>query len=266
MNVIYQLEADIAVVTLNRPDSFNSITADLTAELVEAMKRSGADARAVVLTGAGRAFCAGADLGEIAAGYERDGPNLGEVLDRNFHPAVHALIGAAVPIVAAINGAAAGAGLGLALACDLRLMSEDAFLMSAFTGIGLAPDSGTTWWLPHHLGVSRALEITLTNRRVPAAEARDLGLCIDTVPADDLVPRAMEQATALADLPPDALVTTRRLIRDAAGSDFDGALVRERAEQDRLGRSAEHAEGVDAFLSKRKPDYRNPLGGKFGAR
>ena len=260
MNVIYQLEADIAVVTLNRPDSFNAITADLTAELAEAMERAGAEARAAVVTGAGKAFCAGADLGEIASGYVSDGPNLGEVLDRNFHPAVHALVDASVPTVAAINGAAAGAGLGLALACDLRLMSEDSFLMSAFAGIGLAPDSGTTWLLPHHLGVSRALEITLTNRRVPASEAHELGLCLDTVAADELVPRAMERAAALADLPPDALVTTRHLIRDAAGSDFDTALERERTEQDRLGRSAEHAEGVDAFLNKRKPDYRNPKG------
>jgi 2-(1,2-epoxy-1,2-dihydrophenyl)acetyl-CoA isomerase len=137
-------------------------------------------------------------------------------------------------------------------------MSDSAFMMSAFAGIGLAPDSGTTWWLPHHLGVSRALEITLTNRRVPADEAKELGLSLETVDSDDLVPRAMEQAAALADLPPDALVTTRHLIRDAAGSDFDTALGRERTEQDRLGRSAEHAEGVDAFLNKRKPDYRNP--------
>jgi 2-(1,2-epoxy-1,2-dihydrophenyl)acetyl-CoA isomerase len=106
--------------------------------------------------------------------------------------------------------------------------------------------------------VSRALELTLTNRRVPADEAKELGLSLETVDSDDLVPRAMEQAAALADLPPDALVTTRHLIRDAAGSDFDTALGRERTEQDRLGRSAEHAEGVDAFLNKRKPDYRNP--------
>ncbi|MGF1618836.1 MAG: enoyl-CoA hydratase/isomerase family protein [Acidimicrobiia bacterium] len=258
MNVTYELDADIATVTLNRPDSFNAITGDLTAELAGAMARAGDEARAVIVTGAGKAFCAGADLAEIAAGYERDGPQLGSVLERNFHPAVHALLDAPVPTVAAINGAAAGAGLGLALACDLRVMSESAFIMSAFAGIGLAPDSGTTWWLPHHLGVSRALEITLTNRRVPADEAKELGLSLDTVGADQLISKAREYATALADLPTDALVTTRRLIRQAAGSDFDSALEMERTEQDRLGRSAEHAEGVSAFLAKRKPDYRAP--------
>jgi 2-(1,2-epoxy-1,2-dihydrophenyl)acetyl-CoA isomerase len=258
MNVTYELDADIAIVTLNRPDSFNAITGDLTAELAGAMARAGDDARCVIVTGAGKAFCAGADLGEIAAGYERDGPQLGSVLDRNFHPAVRALVDAPVPTVAAINGAAAGAGLGLALACDLRVMSESAFMMSAFAGIGLAPDSGTTWWLPHHLGVSRALDITLTNRRVLADEARDLGLSVDTVGADQLIAKAKEYAAALADLPTDALVTTRQLIRQAAGTDFDTALAKERNEQDRLGRSAEHAEGVSAFLAKRKPNYRTP--------
>ncbi len=260
MNVTYELDADIAIVTLNRPDSFNAVTGDLTAELAGAIARAGGEARAVIVTGAGKAFCAGADLAEIAAGYERDGPRLGSVLDRNFHPAVHALLNAPVPTVAAINGAAAGAGLGLALACDLRVMSETAFMMSAFAGIGLAPDSGTTWWLPHHLGVSRALELTLTNRRVPAEEARELGLCLGTFPADQLMAKAKGYATELADLPTDALVTTRRLIRQAAGSDFDTALEMERTEQDRLGRSAEHAEGVSAFLAKRKPDYRAPHG------
>ncbi|MEX1038159.1 MAG: enoyl-CoA hydratase-related protein [Acidimicrobiia bacterium] len=258
MNVTYELDGDIAIVILNRPDSFNAITGDLTADLAEAVSRAGSEARALILTGAGKAFCAGADLAEIAEGYEKDGPQLGSVLDRNFHPAVHALIHAAVPTVAAINGAAAGAGLGMALACDLRVMSEKAFLMSAFAGIGLAPDSGTTWWLPHHLGVSRALEITLTNRRVPAEEARELGLSLDTVASDQLIAKAREYAAALADLPTDALVTTRHLIREAAGSDFETALERERTEQDRLGRSAEHSEGVNAFLAKRKPDYRNP--------
>ncbi len=258
MNVIYELDADIAIVTLNRPDSFNAITGDLTSELVAAIARAGDEARALILTGAGKAFCAGADLAEIAAGYEQDGPQLGSVLDRNFHPAVHALLDAPVPTVAAINGAAAGAGLGIALACDLRVMSANAFMMSAFSGIGLAPDSGTTWWLPHHLGVSRALEVTLTNRRIPADEAKELGLSLDTAGADQLLAKAGEYASALADLPTDALVTTRRLIRQASGSDFDTALAMERTEQDRLGRSAEHAEGVSAFLAKRKPDYRAP--------
>lgn len=261
MSVKIEIEGDVALVTLDRPASFNAITSELSKGLVSAMDRAADEARVAIITGSGKAFCAGADLGEIAAGYEREGPNLGTVLDETFHPAVHAIANATVPTVAAVNGVAAGAGLGLALACDLRVMSEDAFLMSAFAGIALAPDSGTTWWLPHHLGVSRALDITLTNRRVQADEAMKLGLCVDVVAPDRLIEAAREVAAALADLSTDALVTTRNLIRNASDVDLATALEAEREAQDRLGKSAEHAEGVDAFLSKRKPDYRSPGAG-----
>ena len=256
MSVEYRLEDDVAIVTLNRPDSFNAITRDLAAGLVDALGRAGGEARAAVVTGAGKAFCAGADLGEISEGYEKNGPNLGQVLDETFHPAVHALLDCKVPVIGAINGAAAGAGLGLALACDLRFMAEGSFLMSAFAGIALAPDSGTTWWLPHHLGVSRALDITLTNRRVMADEAHALGLCLEVVTPEQLLGTARAKAADLADLAPDSLVTTRKLIRNASGSQFEQAIAAEREEQDRLGKLPAHAEGVQAFLEKRKPDYR----------
>jgi 2-(1,2-epoxy-1,2-dihydrophenyl)acetyl-CoA isomerase len=161
-------------------------------------------------------------------------------------------------VIGAINGVAAGAGLGIALACDLRVLSEDAFLASSFTAIGLVPDSGTTWWLSHHLGVSRALELTLTNRRVGAEEARELGLCLAVVPGEELLDRAAEIAAQMADLVPDALVSTRRLIREASGSSLEEALQAEQREQGRLGKTAEHGEGVRAFMEKRKPDFRAP--------
>jgi 2-(1,2-epoxy-1,2-dihydrophenyl)acetyl-CoA isomerase len=260
VSVTFELHDDIALITLNRPDSFNAITAGLASEFVDAMERAGSESRAAVVTGAGKAFCAGADLAEIAEGYKANGPNLGSVLDNHFHPAVLSLLSSAVPTIAAINGAAAGAGMGLALGCDLRLMSTDSFLMSAFAGIGLAPDSGSTWWLPHHVGVSRALEITLTNRRVQAEEARDLGLCLKVCEPDSLLDDAMAQAGALAELSTAALVDTRTLIRNASGADFLSALQAERQAQHRLGLTAEHAEGVNAFLEKRKPDYRRPGG------
>lgn len=258
MTVNYEQRADIALVTLNRPDSFNAITAKLASDFVDAMGRAEQEARAVVITGAGRAFCAGADLAEIVEGYERDGPNLGAVLDNHFHPAVLALVNCKVPTVAAVNGAAAGAGLGLALGCDIRLMGSESFLMSAFAGIGLAPDSGTTWWLPAHLGVSRALEIALTNRKVLPDEALQLGLCVEVVESVSLIDKAVETANNLANLSTDALVSTRLLIRNAAVSEFSHALQAERQAQHRLGLTPEHREGVDAFLEKRKPDYRNP--------
>jgi 2-(1,2-epoxy-1,2-dihydrophenyl)acetyl-CoA isomerase len=259
MSVDYVLDGDISLVTLNRPDRYNAIDASLGDGLARAMSRAGAESRAVILTGAGKAFCSGADLQDLKAEYENgSGPDLAALLEEVFHPALESILDCEVPVIGAINGVAAGAGLGVALACDLRVMSEGAFLTSAFTAIGLVPDSGTTWWLSHHLGVSRALELTLTNRRVGAEEARELGLCLDVVPDEDLLDRARKMASELADLVPDALVSTRRLVRDAAGSSLDGALLAEQREQGRLGRTPEHREGVMAFMEKRKPDFRAP--------
>jgi len=254
---VYMLEGEVAVITLDRPDRFNAIESSLSSGLVQALGRAGEEARAAILTGAGKAFCSGADLSSLLADYEsEEGPDLAKLLDDVFHPAIEALLEARVPVIGALNGVAAGAGLGLALACDLRVMSETAFLTSAFTAIGLVPDSGTSWWLARHLGVSRAMELTLTNRRVGAEEARDMGLCVDVVPGERLLDRAREVAAGLADMVPDALVMTRRLVRDAAGSTLAEAMRAEREVQGRMGRTAQHREGVMAFFEKRKPDFR----------
>lgn len=256
MSVRYQLQDDVALVTLDRPDRFNAIEAGLSSGLVGAVDRAGAEARALVLTGEGKAFCSGADLAELLEEYRTGGSDLAGILERIFHPMVEALLNCSVPSVAAVNGVAAGAGLGVALACDIRLMASSAYLAAAFTAVGLVPDSGTTWWLPHHIGVSRSLELALTNRRVGAEEARSLGLCAEVVPDGEVVARAMDQASALASLVPDSLVTTRRLIRDAASSSLGEAMAAEREEQGRLGRTPEHLEGVNAFLEKRPPRFR----------
>lgn len=257
MSVEYNKDGDVAVITLNRPQRFNAIEATLSTGLVEALDRAGNDARAAVITGEGKAFCSGADLADLESEYETGGPDLAAHLETVFHPMVEALVDCTIPTVAAINGVAAGAGMGLALACDLRVIAESAFLTSAFTAIGLTPDSGTTWWLPQMVGVSRALEITLTNRRIHAEEAVQMGLCVDAAPNGEVVDKALDVARSLADLVPDSLVTTRRLIREAAGRSFTEALSAEQAEQGRLGKTPEHAEGVRAFLDKRKPDFRS---------
>ncbi|HWB89297.1 MAG TPA: enoyl-CoA hydratase-related protein [Acidimicrobiia bacterium] len=257
MSVRYEVDEDVAVITLDRPDRFNAIDAELSRSLVDALDRAGTESRAAVLTGAGKAFCSGADLTGFADEYEGgDGPDLARHLDEEFHPVVHAVADCAVPVVAAVNGVAAGAGMGLALGCDIRVMAESAYLTSAFTAIGLVPDSGSTWLLPHHLGISTALEMALTNRRMAAEEALRRGLCVAVVPEDELAARAVEIAATLADLPIDALVTTRRLIRDSQTLGFTDGLEAEKREQGRLGRTPEHREGVNAFLEKRKPDYR----------
>lgn len=260
MSVRYEMEGDVAIVTLDRPDRYNAVDADLSRSLVAALGRAGSDARAAVLTGAGKAFCSGADLSAFADEYaDGDGPDLARHLDEEFHPMVQAIARCDVPVVAAVNGVAAGAGMGMALGCDLRVMAESAYLTSAFTAIGLVPDSGSTWLLPHHLGISTALEMTLTNRRMSAEEALRRGLCLAVVPDEEIVGRAVEVAAGLAELPTDALLTTRLLIRGSSTLGFAEGLEAEKREQARLGKTPEHREGVTAFLEKRKPDFRNPL-------
>lgn len=258
MSTRYDLDGDVAIVILARPERFNAISGELSSSFVEAMERAGSESRAVVVTGEGKAFCSGADLSGFVDEYDDEGPDLAKHLEEEFHPMVHAIGGSKVPVIAAINGVAAGAGMGLALGCDLRVMAESAYLTSSFTAIGLVPDSGSTWLLPHHAGTSIAMEMALTNRRMPASEALERGLCAEVTPDDAVVDRALEYANKLADMPTDALVTTRRLIYGSSTLTFVEGLEAEKNQQDRLGKSPEHKEGVMAFLEKRKPDFRNP--------
>jgi 2-(1,2-epoxy-1,2-dihydrophenyl)acetyl-CoA isomerase len=256
MSTRYELNDEVAVITLDRPERYNAIDASLSARVVADLARAGAESRAVVLTGAGKAFCSGADLSGFVEEYEQGDPDLARHLEEEFHPMVRAVAECAVPIVAAVNGVAAGAGMGLALGCDIRIMAESSYLTSAFTAIGLAPDSGSTWLLPRIAGVSLAMEMALTNRRMPASEALARGLCAGVTADGEVVDKALEYAIKLADLSTDALVATRKLIRGSATLGFDEALEAEKREQDRLGKTPEHREGVNAFLEKRKPNFR----------
>lgn len=256
MSVSYQARADVALLTLDRPDRFNAVTQELCDGLVEGLERAGREARAAVITGAGKAFCSGADLSDLMGEYQTGGPDLHTVIGERFNPMVRALLDAPVPTVAAVNGAAAGAGMGMALACDLRIMAESAFFLSAFIGLALIPDSGTTWLLPHHLGLSRAMELTYSNRRLSAAEAAQLGLVTEVVGVDQVVDQAVNLAMSLADGPTRAYVETRRLLVNASCSDPVTALEEERRTQGELGTSPAHLEGMKAFLEKRPPDFR----------
>ena len=255
MSVSYRMDGTVAVVTLSRPEKFNSVSADLSRGLVEAIHRAGAESRAMILTGEGKAFCAGADLADLMADYETGGPDLASVINDRFNPMVQALIDAPVPTIAAVNAAAAGAGLGLALACDLRVMSSEAFYLSAFIGLALIPDTGSTWMLVHHMGLARAIEFTATNRRMAADEAASLGLA-KIIEPDNLLDEALALGAGLAAGPTSAYVANRKILLAASSSNLATALEAERVTQGELGRTDLHLEGMRAFLEKRKPDYR----------
>ncbi|HEY7583938.1 MAG TPA: enoyl-CoA hydratase-related protein [Acidimicrobiia bacterium] len=254
MAVHYQVDGDVAVITLSRPDRFNSVSAELASGLISALDRAGDEARAAVLTGSGKAFCAGADLSDLMSEYETGGPDLDRVLGERFNPMATALFEARIPTVAAVNGVAAGAGMALALGCDLRIMSAEAYFLSAFIGLGLIPDTGSTWLLVHHLGLARAIDFTSSNRRMSAAEAADLGLA-RSVPAEGLLAEATAQANTLALGPTAGYVANRKILYGATSLGFVDALEEERSVQGALGVTPDHLEGMRAFIEKRPAKF-----------
>lgn len=242
----------VATLTLNRPDALNALTAAVRGELLAALRQIARDEaiRAVVLTGAGRAFCAGADLRGGSA--ERE---FRRVLTTEYNPLVQAIRDLEKPVLAAVNGVAAGAGVSLALAADLVVAAEEARFVPAFGRIGLVPDSGLTRTLVRALGRHRAAAILFLGEALTADEARDIGLVARVVPADQLGDAAAALARRLAEGPTRAIGLTKRLINAAEDDTLAASLEAEAALQDLAGRSADHAEGVAAFGEKREPRF-----------
>ena len=246
--------AGVATITLNRPDALNSLTVPMKVELLAALRRVEREGavRAVVLTGAGRAFCAGQDLKERL---QPDAAPLGVELRERYNPIIRAMRSLPKPIVAAINGVAAGAGASLAMACDIRIASDAASFALAFGRVGLVPDSGATWLLPRLVGEARAAEIALLGDSVSAVDAERFGLVSRVVPAADLATEARAVAARLAGGAPRAIALTKRALNAAWDRDLDGALEYEAHLQDMAGRTSDHQEGMAAFLEKRPPRF-----------
>lgn len=242
----------VATVTLDRPDALNALTRASRLALLRDLRALSADAevRCLVLTGAGRAFCAGQDLREPDALDDVDA-----LIRETYIPIVEALVGMPKPVVGAINGAAVGAGLSIALACDLRYMADDAVLMLAFSNIGLVPDSGGSWLLVRAVGHARAFELTATGRRIQADEALALGLVERVLPRDEVLPAALGLAGELALRPTLALGWTKRLLRAAERSPLADVMELEAQLQASAVKTHDHAEGVAAFLAKREPRF-----------
>ncbi len=249
----------VCTITLNRPDSLNSINDAMTEELqsVFTSLQTDAEVRCVILTGAGRAFCSGQDLGDLKSKYADPSfkPHLGDDLRRRYNPVITALHKLEKPVIAAVNGVAAGAGLGFALACDLRIASEKASFIEVFINVGLVPDSGNTFFLPRMVGLGKAMELCFTGDKVAASEALQLGLVNKVVPPEQLMVAARDLATRLSRLPTTGIALTKRLLLQSSSSKLDDMLEAEAVAQEKAAHTADHKEGVRAFFEKRPAKF-----------
>lgn len=257
--ILYTVAGGVCRITLNRPQVYNALSSVLIQEITAAVEAAGADesVRVVVLTGAGdKAFCAGADLKEgfanVAAGGELA---LGDSLRAGYNPMILAMRNLLKPIIGRINGIAAGAGCSLALACDVVVAADEAYFSQIFVNIGLMPDAGSTFFLPRLLGMQKAFELASTGRNVYGPEAEAIGLINNSVPGADLDFAVAELVDYYATAPTYAIGLMKQALNNACQSDLASQLEREAAGQSALGQSADAAEGIGAFLTKRKPNF-----------
>mgnify|MGYP001102393971 FL=1 len=253
-----QMADGVATLTLARPERLNSFTVQMHGELRDALARVRADksARCLVLTGAGRGFCAGQDLNDRAVAPGAAPVDLGESIERYYKSLVLTLRAMEMPTIAAVNGVAAGAGANIALACDLVLAARSASFIQSFSKIGLVPDSGGTWWLPRLLGPARAMGLALTGEKLGAEQAEAWGLIWKCVDDEALMPTATALARQLAAGPTHGYVRTRQAMESAQALSLAGSLDLERDLQRELGHGADYREGVAAFMERRAPQFK----------
>jgi 2-(1,2-epoxy-1,2-dihydrophenyl)acetyl-CoA isomerase len=253
--ILFELEHGVARITLNRPEVLNSIHTPMSGELREALARAERESeiRAVLLTGAGRGFCAGQDLEEVRPGGAVD--DFAAHARTVYTPLVRGIRALEKPVVCAVNGVAAGAGANLALACDLVLAAEEASFVQAFAKIGLVPDTGGSFFLPRLVGLARATALAMLGEKITARQAVEIGLIYRACPAASLNEEASKLASHLAAQPTLGLGFTKRLLNAALINDLDAQLDLEAELQGAAGRSSDYAEGVAAFLAKRKPVF-----------
>ena len=252
--LLFDLNEGVARITLNRPDRLNSFTRAMHAELQAALDVA-KDARVVVLTGAGRGFCAGQDLNDraVAPGQAVD---LGETVEASWNPLIRRLATMPQPVIARVNGVAAGAGANIALACDIVVAAKSAKFIQSFSALGLIPDSGGSWHLPRLVGQARALGLALTGEPLPAEKAAEWGLIWKAVEDEALDSEVDAIAAKLASLPPLGLAAIKGIIRSSGERTLDQELDLQRDEMRRLGFTEDYREGVAAFLEKRTPTFK----------
>lgn len=253
------VDGEVAIVRMNNAKRLNALSPTMTLEMIEALAKLGEDdgIRAVVLTGEGRGFCAGADLSEFGEPYAKgERPMLSLFLKEGYNKLIPLLAETPKPVIAAINGVVAGAGVSLALACDFRIASDGAGFTTAFAKIGLIPDSGSSYLLPRTVGMAKALELALLSERVDALSALGIGLVHRVVPEESLMDEARGLADRLARLPTVAIGLTKQIFNESSRRSLAEAMEREAEFQDRAAATEDHVEGVLAFLDKRDPLFK----------
>lgn len=253
-HITFSIQQNIGKITLNRPDVLNSFNTEMAAEMQQALDQCSADKaiRSVLITGAGRAFCAGQDLAAVT----QKGFNLQETVKNSYNPIVMRIRSLRKPVVCAVNGVAAGAGANIALACDIVLAGTSASFIQAFSKIGLIPDSGGTFFLPRLIGIQRASALMMLGDKVTAELALQYGMIYKVIPDNDLAAESEKIAQHLATMPTHGLWLTKKLLNSSMHNDLKSQLDMEEQLQGEAGSTADYREGIDAFLNKRKPLFK----------
>jgi 2-(1,2-epoxy-1,2-dihydrophenyl)acetyl-CoA isomerase len=247
-------QGGVLLITLNRPDVLNSFNGPMARLLHAELDRAGSDAsvRCVVLTGAGRAFCAGQDLSEAI---DPSGPGITKIVEEHYNPIILGIRKIDKPVIAMVNGVAAGAGANIALACDLVIAAHSASFIQAFSKIGLIPDSAGTFFLPRLIGWQKATALMMTGEKVSAEKAEQMSMIYKAVPDDHLLNEVMQLANQLSQMPTRALGYTKRLLEHSFTADLQTQLGHEAAYQEKAASTEDYREGVEAFIAKRKPNF-----------
>lgn len=250
-----ELKNNVVIITLNRPDKFNSFNREMAFKLHDALDKAEKNeaVRAIVLTGIGKAFCAGQDLAEAI---DPNGPGIAKIVDEHYNPIILRLRSIEKPIIAAVNGVAAGAGANIALACDIVTATHSASFIQAFSKIGLIPDSGGTFFLPRLIGFQKASALMMLGDKVPATEAQHMGMIYKVFQDETFMEDVLKLAETLSNMPTKAIGFTKRLLNQSMTNDLSAQLLHEGNLQVEAANSYDYNEGVNAFLEKRKPEFK----------